>query len=413
MISRQPGKDPLPIKYFYNATRESAWEFIVPADSPIKDLKDLKGKKIGVGALSFGNIPITKAMFKEFGFEAELLPVGVGAPAFLAFREKKVDALNLFDSQHATMEVQGTAIRRLEMPKKYKDLFSNGFVAHEDMIRDDPKTLAAFGRAIAKTSVFCEANRAACVKAFWTLYPNQKPTSGDEATNIRNGIKIMAARFDKYLDFDNQKQRRWGEFPAQAWKDFATTLFEGGQLSTKDIAVDMTLTAPNCPVAGEMPVMVKTAVETVETRTRAGRAGEALVELLGPVGLHLVELLALLGIQQHADFPFHVLAQGLDRDPVFLGGLVVLRAQLRDPQRRPVNDRGDFLALFRLEVQAPGQVLEHPRGKIGGDFFRGRALLLRREVLHALLLHPQGHHPAGDGPGEENAREREQDLGLL
>jgi FeS assembly SUF system protein len=32
----------------------------------------------------------------------------------------------------------------------------------------------------------------------------------------------------------------------------------------KDVAVDMTLTAPNCPVAGEMPTMVKTALETVE-----------------------------------------------------------------------------------------------------------------------------------------------------
>ena len=238
MISRQPGRDPLPLKYFYNATRESAWEFIVTADSPIRDLKDLKEKKIGVGALTFGNIPITKAMFKELGFEAELVPVGVGAPAFLAFREKKVDALNLFDSQHATLEVQGTAIRRLAMPKKYKDLFSNGFVAHEDMIRDDPKTLVAFGRAIAKASVFCEANRAACIKAFWTLYPNQKPTGGDEATNIRNAIRIMDARFNKYLDFDDQKQRRWGEFPAQAWKDFAVALFEGGQLSTKNIPVE-------------------------------------------------------------------------------------------------------------------------------------------------------------------------------
>jgi len=238
MISRQPGKDPLPIKYFYNATRESAWEFIVPADSPIRDLKDLKGKKIGVGALTFGNIPITKAMFKEFGFEPELVPVGVGAPAFLAFREKKVDALNLFDSQHATLEVQGTAIRRLAMPKKYKDLFSNGFVAHEDTIRDDPKSLVAFGRAIAKTSVFCEVNRAACVKAFWALYPNQKPTAGDEATNIRNAAKIMDARFNKYLDFDDPKQRRWGEFPAQSWKDFAVALFEGGQLTTKDIPVE-------------------------------------------------------------------------------------------------------------------------------------------------------------------------------
>jgi FeS assembly SUF system protein len=32
----------------------------------------------------------------------------------------------------------------------------------------------------------------------------------------------------------------------------------------KDVAVDMTLTAPNCPVAGEMPGMVKSALETVE-----------------------------------------------------------------------------------------------------------------------------------------------------
>ena len=32
----------------------------------------------------------------------------------------------------------------------------------------------------------------------------------------------------------------------------------------KDTTVDMTLTAPGCPVAGEMPVMVKTALEGVE-----------------------------------------------------------------------------------------------------------------------------------------------------
>src|SRR5882757_5848538 len=32
----------------------------------------------------------------------------------------------------------------------------------------------------------------------------------------------------------------------------------------KDVTVDMTLTAPACPVAGEMPVMVKNALETVD-----------------------------------------------------------------------------------------------------------------------------------------------------
>ncbi len=32
----------------------------------------------------------------------------------------------------------------------------------------------------------------------------------------------------------------------------------------KDVTVDMTLTAPGCPVAGEMPNMVRTALEGVE-----------------------------------------------------------------------------------------------------------------------------------------------------
>ena len=32
----------------------------------------------------------------------------------------------------------------------------------------------------------------------------------------------------------------------------------------KDVSVDMTLTAPGCPVAGEMPDMVKAALEGVE-----------------------------------------------------------------------------------------------------------------------------------------------------
>lgn len=32
----------------------------------------------------------------------------------------------------------------------------------------------------------------------------------------------------------------------------------------KDVTIDMTLTAPGCPVAGEMPNMVKTALEGVK-----------------------------------------------------------------------------------------------------------------------------------------------------
>lgn len=263
IVSRQPGKDPIPLKFFYNATRESAWEFVVLNDSPIRTLKDLDGKKLGVGALTFGNIPITKAMFKELGANVELVPVGVGAPAFLAFRDKKVDALNLFDSMHAILETQGTVIRRLDMPRKYKDLFSNGFVAHEDTIRDNPKMLAGFGRAIAKATVFCEANPAACVKAFWAQYPNQKPANVDEAKAIQDGIKIMRSRSDKYLEFDDPKNRRWGEFSPKSWQDFAVALYEGGQLSTKDVPVE------TCYTNALVPEFMKFDAAAIVARAKA------------------------------------------------------------------------------------------------------------------------------------------------
>jgi NitT/TauT family transport system substrate-binding protein len=239
IVSRQPGKDPLPLKFFFNVTRESAWEFVVPEASPIKKLADLKGKKVGVGALTFGNIPITRAMFKEMGIEVgkdlELVPVGVGAPAFLAFREGKVDALNLFDAQHATLETSGTPIRRLDMPRKYVDLFSNGFIAHEDMLKENPRALAGFGRAFAKGVVACEANRPACVRNFWKMYPAQKP-AGDEAKVLADQIKVMNSRFDKMLAFEGGK-RRFGEYAEQGWRDFTEALLVGGQIQTKEIDI--------------------------------------------------------------------------------------------------------------------------------------------------------------------------------
>jgi NitT/TauT family transport system substrate-binding protein len=236
ILSRAPGKEKLPIKYFYNMTRSSGWEFTVPADSPLQSVKELNGKTIGVGALSFGNVPITKAEFKALGIDATMVPVGIGSAAFLALTSKRVDALNLFDAQDATMETEGIAIRRLPQLPRYEALFSNGFVAHEDLIRDKPEVIIGFGRAIAKATVFCEADRAACVKMFWKEYPNTKP-SGDEAKVLADGIKIFSARFDKMLNFP-EGPRDYGRFDPKVWADFAEALYDGGQLPTKDVDVD-------------------------------------------------------------------------------------------------------------------------------------------------------------------------------
>jgi NitT/TauT family transport system substrate-binding protein len=240
VLSRQPGKDPLPLQFFYNFIRENVWEFAVLADSPAKTLADLKGKKIGVGALTFGNIPLTRAMFKELGMESgkdyEFVPTGLGAPAFLALRDRRVDALNLFETMHTMLEQQGTAIRRLEMPRKYTEIFSNGLIAHAEVIRDNPAPLIAFGRVVAKGMVACNANRPACVRAFWKSYPEKKP-AGDEAKAMARDRAQLDARFDKYIAFPRGEAPRWGSFPDGSWENLVQAMLDGGQIQTKDIDV--------------------------------------------------------------------------------------------------------------------------------------------------------------------------------
>lgn len=240
IISRQPGRDPLPLKFFFNVIRENVWEFAVLASSPVRTLQDMRGRKLGVGAITFGNIPLTRAMFRELGIEVgkdlELVPTGLGAPAFLALREGRVDALNLFDTLHATLQQQGTAIRRLKMPQKYLDLFSNGLIAHDEVLRDNPRLLAAFGRVLAKGIVACNVNRPACVRAFWKAHPNLKP-AGDEAQAVANQVQLLNARFDKYLAFPRGDGPRWGEFPREGWQNMVQAMHDGGQIQTTAIDI--------------------------------------------------------------------------------------------------------------------------------------------------------------------------------
>ena len=239
MIARQPGRDYMPLKFFYNMTRTSIYEVVVLETSPIRQLADLKGKKIGVGALSWGNIPITKAMLKDAGVDNDdLIAVGMGAASYQALTSGQIDALNLFDVPHAELESVGTKIRRLPLKSKFVGLGSNSLLAHEDTLKNQPRLIAGFGRAVAKATVACNANVPACVKAFWELYPQLKPTQGTEEEKLAKGVKVLQTRLDKMLAFAPGEPRNLGEFPASLWKDYIEVLHAGGQLSTTSIPLD-------------------------------------------------------------------------------------------------------------------------------------------------------------------------------
>ena len=108
IISAQPGRDQLPVKFYYNHLPKFVWEVTVPAGSAVRGIADLKGKKIGVSRLSSGAIPILQAILYGAGLkqkDVELIPVGFGGPASRAITKGQVDSLFLFDIMHKNMKI--------------------------------------------------------------------------------------------------------------------------------------------------------------------------------------------------------------------------------------------------------------------------------------------------------------------
>ncbi|HXJ80651.1 MAG TPA: ABC transporter substrate-binding protein, partial [Candidatus Methylomirabilis sp.] len=108
VIGREKG---VKIKGFYVQARETIYRIVVPADSPLQTVAQLKGKTVGVPSLASGSVPFAKALVASVGVDPDkdmkLLAVGVGAPGRLALSQKQVDALALWDTLQASIENSG------------------------------------------------------------------------------------------------------------------------------------------------------------------------------------------------------------------------------------------------------------------------------------------------------------------
>ncbi|CAL8981384.1 Riboflavin-binding protein RibY [Rhodoplanes serenus] len=257
IVSHQPGRDPMPVKFFYNAARSSIWEFLVLQDSPLKTLADLRGKVIGVGALANANVPITRAMLKDIGLgpnDYSFMAIGVGAPAFRATLTKEVDSYNTFDTNIAAFETTGAKLRYLPIEPKYRNLFSNGFVAHLDTLKEKPELIAGFGRAFTKGVLVCETNPDFCVRNFYKHNPSLKPSGGSEAEVLSKGRHVLASRMARYLAFPEGQPRRFGAYDPAVWKDFVEILHAGGELSGTEIDVSKLYTDAFVPKFNDFDV---------------------------------------------------------------------------------------------------------------------------------------------------------------
>lgn len=220
----------LRLKGFYQFYQELIFYLGIPEDSPIHTLQDLRGKKVGVSNMGSTAVGVLRSMLKTAKIplnEVQLVPVGVAATALAARRAGRIDAYMLWNEMYAIMQGAGEKLRFIRS-KTLGKVGGNSYFAQAASFSRNPDAIMRFARAIAKASVFIQANYDATAK----IYLKVNPHAGS-ANNPKEVAKIsQELRFwSKDWRLHGAKQK-YGEFNFDHLRAYAEALKSEDRLQT-------------------------------------------------------------------------------------------------------------------------------------------------------------------------------------
>jgi NitT/TauT family transport system substrate-binding protein len=200
-------------KIFFTAYQSFGYGIAVPADSPIKDFADLKGKTIGVTSMASAGVIVARSQLSQAGIDpttqARIVVAGEGAQTAALLRSKQMDALSQFDTQYAMVENAGQPLRQLPLGAM-APYPGNGFFALESTLKDRRNDAITVARGFAMGEIFAVANPEAAIKILYEVYPQTKPTGKDEATALHDDVKVLQAR-EAHWALASGGVTKWGE----------------------------------------------------------------------------------------------------------------------------------------------------------------------------------------------------------
>ena len=188
----------------------AGWACIVKADSPIKTVKDLDGKKVGISSKASTSDLSALWMAERAGIHVEQIPLGAGlAPAL---RSGQVDAL-VFSALTTQREIlTGHARLLVDIGKEMPPTLGNGYVASEAMMKNRPAELRATLAALLEAGAYMRENRQwtldflkdfaksddqALIDALYEQVVTQLSPDGHiEPQWLQNGIKLAVHAWD-------------------------------------------------------------------------------------------------------------------------------------------------------------------------------------------------------------------------
>ncbi len=220
-------------RFIYQTFTRSSFFLAVEPDSPIKEPKDLAGKKIGLVNMASPGMFFAKSVAKAGGVDPNSLtfvPVNVGAQPLAALESKQIDVLSFWDAVYADYEAIGKKLRYIQHPT-IGDVGNGGFFATDKVIAEKKAALQGFNRAIAKATVFILNNPEAALKMYWEINPDGK-LPGSEQEALTKGA--AALRFVSHSwDISKRPVKEYGAINPKEIQAFIDLLHAEGEIKDK------------------------------------------------------------------------------------------------------------------------------------------------------------------------------------
>ncbi|HVZ45492.1 MAG TPA: ABC transporter substrate-binding protein [Ramlibacter sp.] len=205
----------LPIRNFMEYTYPFKWGIAVKPESKIRQVTDLKGKRVGIPFFGSADLEVGKLVLGLTGMDPERdvqwIAVGEGTPGGLAIDREDIDALFTYDSHLAAIEAAGIAVRYLPLPAKVPKV--GGWWLGGSVKRfSEPeyrRWAVAFGRSVAKANIFIRENPEAAAYLFITRYPETAPAGQSVPEKVKSILKFVEKRAPLYAPYD-KAVTKWG-----------------------------------------------------------------------------------------------------------------------------------------------------------------------------------------------------------
>jgi NitT/TauT family transport system substrate-binding protein len=178
-------------RWVFSYEYHNVFTMVVPADSDVQEVKDLKGKKVGVSELSGGEVPMVRAVLREAGLEegtdVTMVPVGEGSALTVqALQTGQADAYSSSVFDVAALNAADIETRVI-LPENAQNFPANGVVVMADTLESKRDQVAGFLRATAKGIVYALANEDKALEMAKQL----KPEEFEDEAYVQEGWKAI------------------------------------------------------------------------------------------------------------------------------------------------------------------------------------------------------------------------------